>query len=69
MEIHTHSVETQTNFHAPLELTETKTQIDALVTVEKFVQTEEVLHSSEHDATIRRLELELEQSQQTLTQF
>jgi hypothetical protein len=52
-----------------LESIETETQTDAPVTVEKVFQTEEVLHSSEQDATIRILEAALEQSQQTLTQW
>jgi hypothetical protein len=51
-----------------LESVEIETQTDVPTTVETIVQTEEVFHSPEHDATIRRLEEELEQSQQTLTQ-
>jgi hypothetical protein len=54
--------------HAPLETVEIETQTEAPVTIEKTVQTEEVFHSPEKDAIIKRLEAELEQSQQTLTQ-
>ena len=43
-EIHTNFVETQTDFHAPLESVETETQTDALAIVEIVVHTEEVFH-------------------------
>ena len=67
-EIHTHAVETKTDFHVPLDSAETGNQTDAPVTTKKVVQIEGVLHSSKHNATIRRQETKLEQSQQTLTQ-
>jgi hypothetical protein len=51
-----------------LESVEIETQTEVPTTIETVVQTEEVFHSPEQDATIRRLEAELEQSQQTLTQ-
>jgi len=61
-EIHTHVVEKKIDFHVPLDSAETGNQTDALVTIEKVVQIEEVLHSYEHNATIRRQETKLEQS-------
>jgi hypothetical protein len=66
--VHTNSVGTQTKLHAPLETVEIETQTEAPTTIETIVQTEEVFHSPEQDAIIKRLEAELEQSQQTLTQ-
>jgi hypothetical protein len=51
-----------------LESVEIETQTEVPATVEIVVHTEEVFHSPEQDATIRRLEVELEKSHQTLTQ-
>jgi hypothetical protein len=54
--------------HAPLETIEIETQTEALATINTIVQTEEAFHSPEQDSIIKRLEAELEQSQQTLIQ-
>jgi hypothetical protein len=51
-----------------LELVEIENQIEVPTIVETIVHTEEVFHSPEQNAIIRRLEEELEQSQQTITQ-
>jgi hypothetical protein len=57
-----------TNFPAPLETIDAETQTDAPATEETVVQTEEAFQSPEQSAIIDRLEAELVQTQQTLTQ-
>jgi hypothetical protein len=57
-----------TYFPAPLEIIDAETQTDPPATEETVVQTEETFQSPEQSAIIDRLEAELVQTQQTLTQ-
>jgi hypothetical protein len=57
-----------TDFPSPLETIDTGTQTDAPTTKEIVVQTEEAFQSPKQGAIINRLEAELVQTQQTLTQ-
>jgi hypothetical protein len=58
-----------TYFPAPLEKIDEETQTNAPTTKEIIFQTEETFQSPEHSAIIDRLEVELVQTQQTLTQY
>jgi hypothetical protein len=57
-----------TYFPSPLETIDIETQTDAPTTKETTVQTKEAFQSPEQGAIINRLEAELVQTQQTLTQ-